>query len=145
MLGNGGQPCGIKRHWFEGCRGWGLRSFRVRQNNDLVRVTLGRHIDLESKHIKHTYICKYIYNMLCHLLLAPPPPPLPTLFFLGGGVDWELVTTSCWGVSALVESACRGLLATPESSVMSTSLGKRLEDRKRETDIFVYSALKLNA
>ena len=81
--------------------------------------------------------------MLCHLLLAPPPP-LPTLFFLGGGVDWELVTTSCWGVSALVESACRGLLATAESSVMSTSLGKRLEDRK--IDIFVCLAnLKLSA
>lgn len=39
-----------------------------------------------------------------------------TLFFFGGGVDWELVTISWVGVSALVESACRGLLVTASMS-----------------------------
>lgn len=54
-----------------------------------------------------------------------------TLFFFGGGVDWELVTISWVGVSALVESARRRLLVTTPMS-RGRSLSLQME-RERET------------
>lgn len=53
-----------------------------------------------------------------------------TLFFLGGGVDCELLTISWVGVSARVDSACGGelQLKTPMSRGMSTSLTEKEKD-----------------
>lgn len=117
----GGTICGTER---------GRRSFWVWQDDDLIGVTLGRHVDLETQAVEGEHVklltelepvspSTYCINnqsrqlslrSLTAVHTLNPHWRAPTLFLLGGGVDCELLTISWVGVSARVDSACCGEL-----------------------------------